>query len=293
MVNLDSPVNGERLDLATLQAMLATRQIGKAAGWANELWDTIDSTNNRVAELAGQGAPEGIIVMARQQTAGRGRQGRTWVSPPDAGVYVSFLLRPSPSRSDLPLHTIACGVACVRAIWESAGLQVGLKWVNDLVANGKKIGGILAEIPSSTGSAVSPPGLAADRKVALVLGIGINLRLEVAKLPEELRTKVDYLERLSGQPVNPNLLVSSIAKQLELVLDLLAGGRTKEVLDGWRQHSVTLGRNIRAISAASVLEGLAVDIDDTGGLIVETAGKGKVVLHAGEISIRNQDGSYI
>lgn len=273
--------------------MLATRRLGKTGGWPNELWDSIDSTNNRAAALSIQGDPEGVLVIARQQSAGRGRQGRTWISPPDSGVYLSVLLRPDSSRTDLPLHTIACGVACVKAIWECAGLEIGLKWVNDLVGNGKKVGGILAEIPSSpAGTRTDAPGQQ-RRSIALVLGMGINLKLDPAALPAELKDRVDSLENISGQPVNPNLLVASLARHLEQTLDLLAAGRHKQVLDAWRQHSVTLGRAIKAISGSSQLQGLAVDIDDNGGLVVETTDRGRITLHAGEITIRNPDGNYV
>ena len=189
MARSDPQENGERLSLETIERLLSTRRLGRAAGRANELWEEIESTNDRAAALAAEGAPEGVLVVARQQTAGRGRLGRTWVSPPDAGVYVSVLLRPDASGTNLPLHTIACGVACVKAIWECAGLQIGLKWVNDLVANGKKLGGILAEIPSSPAGYRSAATGQQRQSIALVLGAGINLRLDPGTLPEELRDK--------------------------------------------------------------------------------------------------------
>jgi BirA family biotin operon repressor/biotin-[acetyl-CoA-carboxylase] ligase len=277
-----------RLDLPVLRSMLSTNRLGRAPAWDNELWDCIDSTNNRAAELFTQGAPEGVLILARQQTAGRGRQGRTWISPPDAGVYMSFLLRPSKDRTDLPLHTLACGVACVKAIWECAGLEVGLKWVNDLVVSGKKVGGILAEIPSSQDGRAAGP----TASIPLVLGIGINMQLDLSELPEELKDRVDSLENLAGQPVDPNLLVSSISRHLEQTLDLLASGHPAEVLDAWRLHSVTLGKHVSAVSGTTEIEGLAVDIDQGGGLIIETATQGRVTLHAGEITIRNSDGTY-
>lgn len=276
------------LDLSVLSPLLSTNRLGKAPSWENELWDCIDSTNNRAAQLLANGAPEGVIVLARQQTAGRGRQGRTWISPPDAGLYMSFLLRPSKDRTDLPLHTLACGVACVKAIWECAGLEVGLKWVNDLVVSGKKVGGILAEIPSSTSGKTAGH----SHLTPLVLGIGINMQLDLSEVPDELKNRVESLENLAGQPVDPNLLVAAIARYLEQTLDHLASGRQQEVLDAWRQHSVTLGRQINAISGTTQIEGLAVDIDEGGGLIVESATQGRVTLHAGEITIRSSDGTY-
>jgi BirA family biotin operon repressor/biotin-[acetyl-CoA-carboxylase] ligase len=288
MANPRENADFARLDLTAISSMLSTRLIGRAPDWPNEIWDSIDSTSNRAAELARQGAPEGLIVLARQQTAGRGRQGRAWVSQMDAGVYMSFLLRPNRHRSDLPLHTLACGVACVEAIAGATGLHIGLKWVNDLVASGKKVGGILAEIPSPSASA-SPND---SERIALILGIGINLRLDVSTLPEALQGRVESLENLAGQPVDPNALVAAIASRLEQVLRLLEQGQHGRILDAWRQYSITLGREVRAVFGGSDVTGVAVDIDDSGGLIVESSNQKRIVLNAGEISVRNPDGTY-
>jgi len=276
------------VSLAALQSQLSSRRFGKAPGWSNELWDCLDSTNNRAAELAGSGAPEGVLVIARQQTAGRGRQGRSWVSPPDSGIYVSFLLRPRLPATQMPMHTIACGVAAARAIESCAGVRIGLKWVNDLVYNGKKVGGILAEMPSVASAATTASAWPAP----LVLGIGINVRFAAADLPDDLRNRIDWLEQLAGQPVDPNQLLAFLAKYLEEECDALAAGQTTELIDWWKQYSVTLGRAIRATSGTAIIEGLAVDLSESGGLIVETNDRGTVTLHAGEVTIRGADGSY-
>lgn len=282
-MNKFEAANHERLDLSVLEANLKTRRLGKAPGWDNELWDTIDSTNNRASRLATDNCPEGLIVLSRHQTAGRGRQGRFWLSEPDAGLYLSFLLRPEIALDELPLYTLAAGVASVQAIWECAGLEIGLKWVNDLIAGGKKIGGILAEMPGRASSTGMP---------ALILGIGINLRLEQRQIPPELKNKIDCLENLAGQAVDPNLLVAALAKHLETQLDLLAQNCRQQMLDSWRRHSITLGKYIRAVAGSTEIEGLAQDISQTGGLIVRTKDERLVTLHAGEISLRNADGSY-
>jgi len=279
-----------RLNLAAIEAQLTTKWMGRAPGWANELWDCLDSTSTRAAELAASGAPAGVIILARQQTAGRGRHGRVWISPPDSGIYATFVLRPDRSRSDLPLHTLACGVAAVRAIRDTAGLNVGLKWVNDLLIGGKKVGGILAEIPGN--SQVSTSSLVEGQALPLLIGVGINLHLDPLDVPEELRERVDWLENLAGQPVHPNLLVASLAGHLEQVVNLLSEGRADAILDDWRKHSVTLGCQIRAASGNRTVEGLAVDVDRAGGLIVESEDGQTTVLHAGEVTIRQQNGTY-
>jgi BirA family biotin operon repressor/biotin-[acetyl-CoA-carboxylase] ligase len=283
--SLSSP---PQLSLEPFQSYLSTRRLGQAQAWPNELWESLDSTNNRAAELAARGAPEGVIVTARQQTSGRGRQGRVWLSPPDSGLYVSFLLRPRGPRSLLPMHTLACGVAAAKAIWQCVGIRIGLKWVNDLVIEGKKLGGILAEMPVRT----VPGTTSGDLPAPLILGVGINLRMSPSEIPEELRDRVAWLERFTHQPVDPNQLLAFLALCLEQEYDRLEAGNAAEVIEGWKQFSVTLGREIRAVSSGSTIEGTAADLSDTGGLIVETRDGRRVTLHAGEITIRAADGRY-
>ncbi len=287
---MDSQASAYRLDHSAIQAQLSTKRLGKVSGWDNELWDCLDSTNNRALELAAQGAPEGVIVMARQQTAGRGRLGRAWVSPADSGIYASFLLRPHCSPKELPLHTLACGVAAAQAIWDCVGIKIGLKWVNDLVFNGKKLGGILAEMPSYATHKTAETKQ--SQLPALIAGFGINIRFTQTDIPEELQHKIAWLEQIAGQPINPNLVLTSLATNLEKVYDDLNDGHTNKILELWKDYSVTLGRPIRAVSGNTTIEGLAVDVSDTGGLIVETKDRTQVVLHAGEITIRGANGTY-
>lgn len=276
----------ESLNLARLGQLLETSRLGHAPGWENELWDCLDSTNNRAAELLRAGAPEGVIVLSRQQTAGRGRQGKSWISPPDSGIYMSVVLRPDRDTTGLPLYTLGCGVACARALRESTGVKVGLKWVNDLIAGRRKVGGILAEIPSIASANAD------HATTPLVMGIGVNVRLYLQALPDDLRERVDCLERLSGEPLDANQIVASITKHLEQVLDDLRSGKQQETLDAWRLYSVTLGRQVRVISGNSEYTGLAVDIDQSGGLIMQTPTNDSLTVHAGEVSIRNADGTY-
>lgn len=284
-------INNSILSLDAINKSLATRFIGKAPGWSNELWEKLDSTNNRASELASQGAPEGVIVMARQQTAGRGRQGRSWTSPPDAGIYVSFLLRPSIEQSKLPIYTLAAGCACVEAIQEYCGITMGLKWVNDLVYAGKKIGGILSEIPSQPPN--NSPAKISAPNCALIIGIGLNIALDERQVPEELVNRIDWLERISGQSIDPNLLLVCLAKHLENMYELITSNQIPNLLANWKKYSITLGRQIKATTGNSTVEGLAIDIAEDGGLIVQTKDNNCITLHAGEISIRTAEGTYV
>ncbi len=271
-----SPAEGETLALEVIETSLATSLIGRAQGHKNELWDTIGSTNSRAAELAAAGAPEGVIVLARQQTAGRGRQGRVWVTPPDAGIAFSVLLRPQIALTRLPLVTLATGVAAARAIESSVGVRPGLKWVNDLVLGGRKLGGILAEMSGQ----------------ALIIGIGINVRFAADDVPEELKDKIEWLERVVGRPVDSNMIVMELAHRLEEAYQDLLSGRTDAILSAWKNYSVTIGQDIESKSGGQTIRGRAVDITASGALIVALENGGTVELHAGEISIRKQDGSY-
>ena len=280
----------EILSLEVIEASLSTKIIGRAQRLdnlasenghssdlsKNELWDEIDSTNTRAAALAALGCPEGVMVIARQQTAGRGRLGRAWISPPDAGISFSVVLRPKIELSRLPLITLATGVAVAQAIEASVGVRPGLKWVNDLTLSGRKLGGILAEMPSQ----------------ALIIGIGINVRLKADELPAEMKDKVEWLERAVVGPVDPNLIVMELAHKLEAQYELLKAGKTEEILGLWRAYSVTLGQMIEARSANQVIKGKAIDIADSGALIVEAEDGSRTELVAGEISLRLQDGSY-
>jgi BirA family transcriptional regulator, biotin operon repressor / biotin---[acetyl-CoA-carboxylase] ligase len=212
------------------------------------------------------------------------------LSPPDAGIYLSFLLRPGGSISSLPLYTIAAGAACAQAIYECAGIRIGLKWVNDLIYDGKKLGGILAELPSTTSGDHISTGHPSNR--ALIIGIGVNLTLDESTIPDELSQRVDWLERISNQPINPNLLVATIAQKLETACENLEQGNTGIILKLWKDFSITLGRTVQTAISGKPISGMAVDITPNGALIVATAEGESIQLSGGEITIRGADGGY-
>lgn len=247
----------------------------------NEYWDSIDSTNNRLAQLAREGAPEGTTVISRQQTAGRGRLGREWVSEFDSGLYLSTLLRPERSIAELPVITLCLGVAAKRAILALSGIEPGLKWVNDLIYDTKKLAGILVEIPiGATKSSQSN---------ALVIGIGINLKTPSSPLPQEIADKAIYLDQICDTNVEAADLAAELCFQIEEVYKKMQNYELNLLLDEWRASSVTLGQTIQ--TANGDIEGLAEDIDQNGALLVKTK-DGTRLLHAGEITIRGKDGSY-
>ncbi|MBC7996692.1 MAG: biotin--[acetyl-CoA-carboxylase] ligase, partial [Leptolyngbya sp.] len=217
--------------------------------------------------------------------------GRAWVSPVDAGLYMSLIVRPKRPTAQIPLLTFAAGVAVADAIRSIADIKVGLKWVNDIIFEHRKVGGILAEMPASR---ATPDATGANKAQppAVIVGIGINVNLKTEDIPEELSTRIDSLSRISGNDEDPNAIAAAIARGLEDTYQLLEPNRNHELTDRWRALSITIGQEIVTENSERKIEGRAVDITDSGALIVESADGQRHTLHAGEISIRTKDGSY-
>ncbi|MDX6733246.1 MAG: BirA family transcriptional regulator, partial [Baekduia sp.] len=211
----------------------------------------VGSTSDRARDLALAGAPHGALVTAAEQTAGRGRQGRVWTTQPGAAVTMSVVLRDPP-----PLLPLVAAVA----VAESCGPDARIKWPNDVLVDGRKVAGILAEGRPHEGWAV--------------LGIGVNVAVDVGLLPEELREKAGSLGRTRAE-VEPFL--SSLLAALERWLD--AG--TAAVLEAWRTRDALLGQEV----AWSGGEGVGAGIDGEGRLVVELPGGGRTALNAGVVPL--------
>lgn len=249
---------------------------GPGARFADVRWVTeTGSTNADVMELARQGEPEGIVLVADHQRAGRGRAGRTWSAPPGAGLLLSVLLRPPAAVLDLA--TMAVAVAAASAVASVAGFAPRLKWPNDLVWPGdgsgsdRKLAGILAEADWPAGSAVSdgwkPP--AAGEKAVVVVGIGLNVRWP-DELPPELAEIAVAMNHVTDAPVDREDLLIALLSELGPRYAALCAGDRSNLLDEWRARSATLGRRVRIELGADDVDGTAVDITDDGHLVVET-----------------------
>ncbi len=279
-------ISNKQLDLAKIETLLNTNWLGRST---NEFWSVIDSTNTRAIELARRDAAHGALVIASEQTAGRGRSGNAWLSPAHSGLYMSFIIRPRIAMAGLPVITLATGVAVVQAIQSCLGIKVGLKWVNDLIADGKKVGGILAEYTNSRDKQKSDE----NNSGALIIGIGLNLYKPQINLPLELDNKIGFLANsLNQNSINKNLLVASIANELERVVEEMQSDQLQSLLNAWRVYSVTLGEEIVTNIGDKQIKGQALDISEGGELIVKTP-TGKISLVAGEVSIRKPGGMYI
>jgi BirA family biotin operon repressor/biotin-[acetyl-CoA-carboxylase] ligase len=222
------------------------------------IWhEEIDSTNDAAALLARRGVPEGTVVAANAQRRGRGRLGRTWASPLGSGLYVSLVLRPN--RSALSLLTIAAGVALAEGIEAAAGLKVALKWPNDLVVGGRKLGGILSEAVSLAD---------ADPVVdCVIVGFGINLRTAV--YPPDVEARATSIERELGRSPDRGLVLAECLAALNDRYNALQGGRADGVVAAWRSRASShMGRHVEWDGDAGLMRGVAQDIDRDGALLV-------------------------
>ena len=232
------------------------------------------STNDVAARLAESGAEEGTAVVAEMQTAGRGRYGRAWFSPPGAGLYVSIVVRPdagiSNEENPAALLTLASGVAIAEAVRAVTGLPAHIKWPNDVLIGGRKLAGILAE------SAVQ-----GGRLQFIVVGFGVNL--QPAAYPPELASRVTSIEAETSRPADRALMLAEIIAALgERYADLRAG-RFDAILSAWRQLASSLpGAHVEWDSPAGLVRGRAEDIDRHGALLVRV-GETVVRVVAGEL----------
>ena len=236
-------------------------------------FSTTGSTNDVAAHLAGTGDCEGAVVVADAQTAGRGRRGRTWFSPPASGLYVSVVLTPgraqrAPDRA-VTLTTLAAGVALAEGVEHVAGLSATIKWPNDLLVGRRKLAGILAEAVDA-------------REWHVVLGYGINVGS--AAFPPELRDRVTSLESELGRATDRAALFAETLVALARRYDDLLAGRFDAILDAWRARApASCGARVTWHAASGVRTGITAGIDDRGALLVQV-GDGIERIVAGEVS---------
>ncbi|MBS4023868.1 MAG: biotin--[acetyl-CoA-carboxylase] ligase [Dethiobacter sp.] len=254
---------------AEIQDGLVTAVLGKRIYHFAE----VDSTNRVARQLAQNGEPEGSVVLAEVQAGGRGRLGREWISPA-GGIWLSLLLRPNLAPFQAQLLTLAAAVAAVEATEEACGIRPGIKWPNDLLLGERKLAGILTEVSAEM-----------ERVNFLVLGIGVNANIRAVSFPGEVgKTAVSLLEEL-GSPVDRAAWVKKFIVYMEMYyLEALSAGFGR-VLELWRRYSVTLEREVSVHTAGRTVTGTAVDIDDSGALLVRTA-MGEEKFLAGEVTLR-------
>ncbi|MDO3409639.1 biotin--[acetyl-CoA-carboxylase] ligase [Saccharibacillus sp. CPCC 101409] len=258
------------LDARRIEASLRTRRFGRSL----TVLARTDSTQTEAENLARAGAPEGTLVVAEEQTSGRGRQGRVWHSPPGRGVWMSAVLRPEGPLTAVPQLTLLAAVAVCRAIRAETGVQAGIKWPNDLLADGRKLCGILLEAVVEDG-----------RVRHCIMGIGIDANLEEADYPEELRQKVTSLRRESGKEVDRSALIAAVMNEFESLLSLHAEHGFQPIRLLWESLSVTLGREIVVRDARGERRGRAAGLGEQGELRLETEDGEVLPVYSGDIEL--------
>lgn len=238
-----------------------------------QVYKLLESTNLTAKELANAGAPAGTVVIAEQQSAGRGRLGRSFYSPAAAGIYMTVLLRPQESTETSMLITSAAGIAVCRAVQTVAKVEPQIKWVNDVYLDGRKLCGILTEASMN---------FEAGNLEYLVIGIGVNMT--DGDFPPELRdSAISLAEKNQGEAISRSRLIGEILNELEIVT---ADLEKKTFLSEYRRRSFILGSEINIISPQGTERATALDIDDHGYLVVRMADGTQKSLSSGEISVR-------
>lgn len=258
------------LTFEEIKSFLNTKCIGENIIY----FDSIGSTNVKAKELAENGQEHGTVVISEEQTAGRGRLGRSWLSPKYKGIFMSIILRPNIITENISKITLLGAAAVQKAIMKM-GVETSIKWPNDIVLNGKKICGILTEMSGEI-----------DHINYLVMGIGINVNLGKEDIPIDLKDIVTSIKLESGKYMDRKLLLANILNIFEeLYIDFVKNDNMEETIDICRKNSVLIGKEIQLINRGKVRIAKAIDISDKGELVIEENG---IVEHivSGEVSIR-------
>lgn len=256
--------------MSHLTAAEIARHLPADFPWHLDVRKCVDSTNTRIKAMAPE-LPAGAVLVAEQQTAGRGRMTRRFFSPPHCGLYVSMLLRPGLSAADGLLFTPAAAVAAAEATQEVCGISVGIKWVNDLILDGRKVGGILTE------STVAGE----ERLAEVIVGIGINVYAPRAGYPEDLASvAIPLFADRTGEDIRPRLCAALLTRCEEIFSRLPEKGFLKE----YRRRSLVLGREVTLFPGGDRV--FAEEIDDCCRLVVRGMDGVRRTIFSGECSIR-------
>ena len=261
----------DRLTAGELLAFLPEERVSRVL-----CLDTVDSTNRRLRELAYDGAPDGQVVLANEQTQGRGRLGREFLSPRDKGIYLSFLLRPDGTPAGTTAITAWTAVAVRRAIRTVCGVDAAIKWVNDLVLNGRKLCGILTEMSVESES---------GQVQYVIVGIGVNVNEEKTDFSEKIRGVAASLYAETGVFFRRAPLAAEIIRELDNLR--AAWPQAKDAyLAAYRAGNITVGREVFVRKGERVLPGTAVAVNDDFSLAVQYRDGEKEDLTGGEVQVR-------
>lgn len=260
----------DKLEEGDVLKELQTKSFGRHLN----LMEVTSSTQEAARLLAEEGAPEGTLVIAEEQTGGRGRQGKRWYSPARKGIWMSLLLRPQRPLSFAPQLTLLTAVAVCRAIRKVTGVDAGIKWPNDLLVQGKKICGILIE---SVGE---------DERIKYcIAGIGIDVNVELEELPSELHKVATSLKIESGQTQSRATLISAVMNELEQLYNLYEEEGFAPIGHLWEALSVTLGKRVTVKTPRGETEGTAEALDESGALVLLDDTGNHITIFSGDVQL--------
>lgn len=239
----------------------------------------VDSTNDRLKALAAAGAPQGTVVLADHQTGGHGRRGRSFLSPPGVGLYLSILLRPGCAPAQLMHLTCATGVAMCDAVEKSAGFRPGIKWTNDLVSGGRKLGGILTELRLNSQGLVD----------YAIIGIGINCCQVAQDFPPEIRGIAGSLSMIAGHQIDRSRVAAAELDALYAMSTVLLSGKAG-ILEQYRRDCITIGQDVSLVRGEEIRHGKALTVDADGALVVRFPDGHTEAINSGEVSVRGMYG---
>jgi BirA family biotin operon repressor/biotin-[acetyl-CoA-carboxylase] ligase len=254
------------LSLEAVRSQLRTSSLGRRLVYRCTVASTMDVAR---AEAEG-GTPHGTCVLADEQTAGRGRLGRPWVSPPGSNIYVSVVLRPAAAH--LRQLGIVCPLAVCEAVQEMTGLAARIKWPNDVLMAGGKVAGVLIEVEHR-----------ADQVDYAVAGIGVNVNFD-PRAHEEIRDVASSLMRELGREVSREAVLAALLNHLEALYEAAVRGEAPYL--AWKERLDTLGRSVRVRFADRMEEGVAIDADANGALVLRRDDGSTVHIEAGDVTLR-------
>jgi BirA family biotin operon repressor/biotin-[acetyl-CoA-carboxylase] ligase len=231
----------------------------KVIGRDIRVFEETTSTNDVVEKLARDKVKEGAVVFAESQSKGRGRLGRKWISPARKGLWFSILLRPDLRPQEATQLTVASATALRRAIETNTGVKAKIKWPNDILIDGKKVSGILTELSAEL-----------DRVKHIILGIGVDVNLNAAEFPAELRKIATSLKIETGKHISRAGLAVEILRQLDDDYARVCTGKFEAVADEWEEHCGTIGQPVTIQVGERKIHGRAESLDDDGALLLRT-----------------------
>jgi BirA family biotin operon repressor/biotin-[acetyl-CoA-carboxylase] ligase len=274
-----NPHNGYRLrsspDVLNQDDILSLLSGKQLIGRDIRVFQETTSTNDVADRLGRDGVKEGVVVLAEKQSKGRGRLGRSWVSLPQKGLWLSLLLRPPLPPQGATQLTIASATAVVRALRKSTGLQAEVKWPNDILIAGKKVCGILTEMAAELESIKH-----------VVLGIGLNVNFESDDFPQEIRKIATSVRIESGRPFRRCEIAAGLLEELDSDYRRLLKGEFEEIADEWEAACSTIGHNIEIAAGNRIISGRAESLDSQGALLLRTQHGRLERIIGGDVTVR-------